>query len=156
MAEEQMSSGEGVAGWPKGGKFFEVMDFKGLNTQSPRQSIDDQEQSYIENLFPVGPGNLRAMYDIGSSIYTASGKTIVMIFAYNVGSTSYMAAFFSDGSALQINIATMATTVISNTTNTFYTANGNLPQCVQWGNSGILIVGSVTTNGYWAWDGTEK
>ncbi len=155
MAEQQaQQGGEAVSGWPRGGKFFEVADFKGLNTQSPRQSIDDQEQSYIENLFPVGAGNLRAMYDIGTSIYTASGQTIIEIFAYNIGAVPYMAVFFSNGEAIQVNINTSAATTISSTANTFYTSGGNLPQCVQWGNNGILIVGTVTTSGYWAWDGT--
>ena len=157
MAEEgqqEAAGGSGLPGWPTEGKFFEIDNFKGLNTQSPRQSIDDSECSYMENFFPIAEGNLRAMWDIGSSIYTAVGKTIVEIFFYNIGSNNYCASFFSDGTAIQINTSSMATTTISSTGGTFYTAGGSLPQAVQWGTSGILIVSSTSSNGYYAWDGT--
>ena len=42
---------------------FELMtldQFKGLNQQSKQGSIDDQEEFWNENLFAIGPGNLRS------------------------------------------------------------------------------------------------
>lgn len=137
----------------KEGRFFELEKFGSLNTQAARQSIEENEFSWLENMMPIGDGNLRALYSNGSSIYTtAAGTTVIYKFFYNIGSSNYVAVFQSDGSAVQLNLATLGTTTIGSA-GTFYNGT-SLPAASQFGNSGLVIVGVVTGSDYWAWDGT--
>jgi len=48
---------------------FTLEKFSGLNQQSPRGSIDDQEEFWNENLFAIGPGNLRTCWGPSDPIY---------------------------------------------------------------------------------------
>lgn len=140
-------------GFPEGAKTFDLIDFAGLNTKAKRSAIEDQELSWVENFLPIGNGNLRTMYGKGSNAYTATGgKTIVYYFFYNISSTPYAVIFLSDGTAIQMNTLTNATTTISAVASTFYNG-GTLPGCGQWGSQYLLIVGTVSTNSYWVWDG---
>lgn len=129
--------------------------YGGLNTKASRNAIQDNEFAWLENMMPIGDGNLRATATNGSTLYTAAGSTtIVYYFFYNIGSTNYVAVFQSDGSAVQVNTVTASTTAIA-AAGTFYDGT-SLPAAAQWGTSGIVIV-SVRTgnaNNYWAWDGT--
>lgn len=60
---------------------FTLDQFKGLNQQSQRGSIDDQEEWFDENLFAIGPGNLRSCWGPSPSFYTVpAGYTIRRIF----------------------------------------------------------------------------
>jgi hypothetical protein len=59
----------------------------------------------------------------------------------------------SDGSAIQINMSTMAHTTIG-VAGTFYlSASGFVPFARQWGSTYLLICNRNTTNDYWVWDG---
>lgn len=51
---------------------------KGINQQSKRASIDDQESFWMENLFPLDKGNLRACWGASDPIYTAPGSTTIL------------------------------------------------------------------------------
>lgn len=149
-----------VGGQPEGGKFFELQQFEGLNTRAARQAIGDNEFFWIENMFPVGPANLRAMYGKGMDTYIApSGKTVVWFFHYVLLGVPYIAIFLSDGTAVQVNLDTNAQTSISATTGKFY--NGTfLPDAVQWGSQYLLIISrnstdpNTTEDGYAVWDGS--
>lgn len=131
---------------------FVLSNFDGMNQQSPRISILDQEVTWMENLVPIGQGNARSLYGVGAPIYTASPKIVIYGFAYNIASISYHVLFFSDGTAVQVKDSDLTTVAISSVAGTFYTSN--LPFCAQWGSSGIIIVSPDTPNGYWVWDGT--
>jgi hypothetical protein len=140
-------------------KFFTLEKFATLNTKNARPSIGDQEFSWIENMMPIGDGNLRAMPSNGSSIFTApGGLTIIYMYFYNIGSTTYAAIFLNDGTATQVNLVTQAQTVISANPGQFFPGSAALnnpaPACAQYGQSGIIIVTTASTNGYYAWDGT--
>jgi hypothetical protein len=146
-------SGGGLHGFPPEGKMFTLSEFAGLNTRSPRMAIEDQEMSWCENMFPIANGNLRSLYGVGPSIYTATGgKTIVYHFFYNIGSTQYAFVCLSDGTAVQVNVVTHAVTTISSVANTFYNGT-SFPSCSQWGNQFLLIVSNTSSNGYYLWDG---
>lgn len=140
----------GVPGVPPDFEIFAVENFKGINTKASRPAIDDQEFSWLENWFPIGDGNMRTLYDQGTSIYTASGDTILFHYMYNIGSTQYAIVFLTSGKADQVNVNTMAVTHISAVANTFYNG-GNFPDVTQFGSSGLVI---ISYNGYYAWDGT--
>jgi hypothetical protein len=92
--------------------------WKGLNQQSTRGTIDDQEEFWNENLFAVGPGNLRSCWGHGPAIYTCpQGVTILRIFFGFIGyPTPQFAApglpnggrmgwmFLSDGNIDQVDL----------------------------------------------------
>ena len=140
-------------GRPEGFSLFSPFPFGGMNQQSSRIAIADQEFWWRENFVRIGDGNLRTTWDIGTPIYTASGKTIVSFFFYYINDEDYAAIFFSDGTAIQLDIDLGTSISISSTTGTFYTAGGNLPACVQWGSQYLLISNDNTSNDYWIWDG---
>jgi hypothetical protein len=99
-------------------ELFTLEDWKGLNQQSSRSSIDDQEEWWNENFFAIGPGNLRTCWGHGPSIYNApSGTTILRIFFGFIGyPTPQFAApgpqyggrlgwmFLSDGNVDQVDL----------------------------------------------------
>lgn len=152
--EQQQQNTQDQGGPPKSWKSFDLQEFDGINTQSPRQSIEDNQFSWLENFFPVGRGNMRAMYGKGTDLYTApAGKTLVYFFHYVLAGTAYVVVFLSDGTAYQINAVTGIPTTISAVATTFY-AGAQLPGCNQWGSKYLQIVNNITTNGYWLWDGT--
>jgi len=134
--------------------------FGTLNTKAKRTSIDDNEFAWLENMIPIGDGNLRALYDNGASIYTPGvGRTIVLSFPFNLAAVSYWAVFLDNGTAVQVRQSDGATTTITATANTFRCTASFTPGCCQWGSKYLLIVvdDSVlgATNGYFIWDGTS-
>lgn len=149
-----MTRNEGVPSAGSEGSFYTLQKFQGINTKSGRSAIEDQEFSWLENLMPIGDGNLRAMNSNGAVLHTAAtGLTIPYFFPYNIGANNYLAEFYSNGTANQIDTSNSAVTVITTATGTFV-SSGNNPFAVQWADNGILIVSLSQANGYWAWDGT--
>lgn len=149
-----MADGKSNIGFPPDFQYVGIEEWKGLNTKPKRAAIDDQQSYWLENIMPIGAANARAVYGRGTTLYTApGGKTIVFYQFYNIGSTDYCGVFLSDGTAYQIKLSDSSSTTISSTASTFYNG-GDLPALVQYGNSGILIVSTSKTDGYWAWDGT--
>lgn len=150
---------EGQGGRQQGGpsptwKFFDLQDFGGLNTLSPRQSIEDNEFAWLENFFPIARGNLRTLYGKGAAAYTApAGRTIVFHFFYVLQGTPYAFVCLDNGTAIQVNLNTLANTTISGVANTFYSGS-QLPACVQWGRKYLQIVNNNATSSYYIWDGT--
>jgi hypothetical protein len=91
----------------------------GLNQQAGRGAIGDDEQWWNENLFAIGPGNLRSCWGRGLPIYTApTGVTILRIFFGFIGDTTpqfsapppgaYGWMFLSDGTIDQVDLDTSA------------------------------------------------
>lgn len=89
----------------------------GLNQQAGRGTIGDDEQWWNENLFAIGPGNLRSCWGPGPSIYTApAGIRILRIFFGFIGDTTpqfsapppgkYGWMFLSDGTIDQVDLDT--------------------------------------------------
>lgn len=138
-----------------GTKFFGPAPFAGMNVQASPIFIADQEFVYVENFLKLGDGNFRTAWDVGTPLYSApAGKTIVMFYFYTIGESYYAVVFLSDGSAIQVNAVSGATTTIGPAT-TFYTSsNGDLPATSQWGTQYLLISNKNTNNDYWAWDGS--
>lgn len=91
--------------------------WKGLNQQGRRGSIDDQEEWWNENLFAIGTGNFRSCWGAGPAIYTCPpGVQILRIFFGFIGyPTPQFAApppgrlgwmFLSDGTVDQVDLDT--------------------------------------------------
>lgn len=125
-----------------------------LNLQDSPPAIDDKEFSYLENMLRVGNGYMRACPDVASPLYTATGKKIVYFFWYNIGLIDYVAIFFDDGTAVQVQQSNAVETVISATAGTFYVTGGGLPVASQSGSQYLLIANNNTSNDYWIWDGS--
>lgn len=137
-------------------KSFLLEQFGGLNTRAKRTAIEDNEFSWLENFYPIGNGNLRTLYDKGSTLYTApGGRTILHYVPYNIGSTSYIAVFLDNGTAYQVNVANGAITTISASANTFYNGTSSIPAAAQWKSELLVIVGDPSDNGFWLWNGTS-
>lgn len=156
---------------------FEVQtldQWKGLNQQGRRGSIDDNEEWWNENLFAIGPGNLRSCWGHGPAIYTApAGKKILRIFfgfignetaQFNVpppGRLGWM--FLSDGTIDQVDLDNRQVTHVGGAGSQVWQIV--VPQywasAVVWrpqffgniaGQQGGVLFGSPA--GLYAWDGT--
>jgi hypothetical protein len=144
-------------GLPAGLKLLGPRRMNGMNQTDSRFYIDDEELFYVENLIRLGNGRYRALYDIGTPLYTVpanANKTIASFFWFNIGFVFYCAVFYSDGTADQVD--TMGNVVtISAIPGTFYRgSNTPLPACCQSGTALLLISNNNTNNDYWIWDGT--
>ena len=149
--------------------------WKGLNQQGQRGSIDDNEEWWNENLFAIGPGNLRSCWGHGPAIYTApSGTTILRMFfgfignetgQFNVpppGQLGWM--FLSNGAIDQVDLNTRTVTHVTSATTTNpwepitpqYWASAVVWRPQFFGNilgqQGGVLFGSP--KGLYAWDGT--
>jgi hypothetical protein len=146
--------------------------FKGLNQQARRASIDDQEEWWNENLFAIGPGNLRSCWGHGPAIYTApSGTQILRIFFGFIGyPTPQFAApgppyggrlgwmFLSDGTVDQVDLDLQTVTPLGQIWEPI--APQYYASAVVWrprffgsvaGQNGGVLFGSP--QGLYAWDG---
>ena len=141
-------------GLPQGFHLYSPFPFGGMNVQASPLAMDDKEFLYNENFLRLGDGYLRTAWDVGTPLHTApAGLSIVYFFFFTIGPTYYVAIFLSDGSAVQVNVATNAVTQLG-IPGTFYRASdGQLPGTSQWGTLFLLIGNHNTTNDYWAWDG---
>lgn len=102
-----------------------IDQWRGVNQQGRRGSIDDQELWWDENYFPIGPGNLRSNWGMGPKIYTpASGARILRMFFGFIGfPTPQFAApppgrfgwmFLDNGVVEQVDLDTKAVTTVGN------------------------------------------
>jgi len=130
-----------------------------MNASSGRTSIGDQESWWMENLFPIGPGNLRAAYGPSAALYTTPGPTIRRIFFTNIDGVNplgFMA--LDDGTIDQVNLNNGAVTSLGpvwTPVAPHYWLDIKLWQPNQFGNvagqHGGVVIGSP--KGLYAWDG---
>ena len=145
----------------------------GLNQQARRGTINDQEQWWNENLFTIGPGNLRSCWGPGPALYTApAGTTILRIFFGFIGyPTPQFAApgppyggrlgwmFLSNGHVVQIDLDGLSPTTdigaIWEPVSPQYWASAKVWRPRFFGSvlgqQGGVLFGSP--QGYYAWDG---
>lgn len=123
-------------------------DFRGMNTKANRTAIDQNEFSYLENVMPIGYGNLRVVPTYGSVLATV-GSVPEYVQSGNIGNTNYLFVFQTDGRCQAMNLATNALTTVA-AAGTFSSAGC---QVAQWKNERILIIDP--NNGYYNWNGTN-
>ncbi|PWT76098.1 MAG: hypothetical protein C5B60_04465 [Chloroflexi bacterium] len=145
----------------------------GLNQQLTRGTIDDQEAWWNENLYGIGPGNLRSCWGPSDPVYTAPAGTEIlrMFFGYIGGPTAATPQwtmpppgrlgwmFLSDGNVDQVDLDTQAVTRIGQVWTPIPPWNwgslkvwrpgwvGNIA-----GQQGGVVIGSP--QGLYAWDGS--
>jgi hypothetical protein len=141
-----------VLGLPENMNPLVFHGFTGLNTKASRPAITDTETSWCFNWMPLGPDNIRTLYDVGAPIFTAnSGASVSAFYFGNIADKPICVSFNNNGSITQINTSTKVTTsmagagTIANPTNQIGMS--------QWGSQFILIC-APQTNGYFIWDGT--
>ena len=149
-----------------------VEQWRGLNQQSKRGSIDDQEEWWNENFFAVGPGNLRTCWGPSAPIYTAPAGTTILrtFFGFYGNQTPQFSSpppgamgwmFLSDGTVDEVDLDTSATTglraqgAIWDAIGPQFWASAKVwrPQFIgsQAGQQGGVLFGSP--KGLYAWDG---
>jgi hypothetical protein len=153
--------------------------FSGLNQQAQRGSIDDQEEWWNENLFAIGPGNLRSCWGHGPAIYTTPGPPIRRIFFGFIGNETPQFGvpppgrlgwmFLDDGNVDQVDLDTQVVTRIGQIWDpvTSLDPTTGLQRPTYWasakvwrpqffgnvaGQQGGVLFGSP--KGLYAWDGT--
>jgi hypothetical protein len=150
MADEEQQAGAARSQRPRP---LVCENFIGMNTATTRAGVDERQAYWIDGWIPLSPRNLRTMYGVGSPLYTApAGKSIVCYYFYNLGATPYAFVFLSDGSAVQVNANTGATTTAMPAGTILLPSITSLGVS-QYGQQYLIIVASQT-NGYWVWDGT--
>jgi hypothetical protein len=151
-------------------EILELQQFEGLNQESPRASIGDNEEWWNENLFAVGPGNLRSCWGPSAPIYQApAGVTILRIFFgfYGKGTPTFGFPppgrmgwmFLSNGNVDEVDLDTGAVTTLAGIWEPiapYYWASAKVWRPAWVGNIagevGGVLFGSPL--GLFAWDGT--
>lgn len=124
---------------------FEV--FNGMNTQSARQDLAEDEAAWMENLQPIGPNNLLTVPSPKAKLTTITGETILQEFFAPINGVDYLMCFCASGAAYQVRLSNGAQTKFANA-GTFSTN----PDMTIWNLQRILIADSQA--GYCTWDGT--
>ena len=126
-----------------------VKDFKGINTKANRTSIQETEFAWLENVMPIGFGNLKVVGKQTAVGTITWGGTVYYMGQGNIGGSEYLFAFFTNGGAEYVNLSTNAKSTLAASS----TFSGSTTQITQWKNERILIIDS--TYGYASFDGTN-
>src|SRR5215469_17668981 len=80
--------------------------FQGIETQTSRAGVPDQQMFWCDGFMPIAPRRLRTLWGVGTKYTFPAG--IVCFFFYNIGAIPYAAVFLADGSVWQFNTVTNA------------------------------------------------
>ena len=143
-----------MAASPEQRKQYQVVkSFKALNTKANRTAIADEEFSWIENVQPIGFGNLKTVN--APDNVTISGNNVTWtnnvstLTNFNINNTDYIAAFEDDGKAEYFNVTSNSTGTIANAS-TFSTSG---IRSRQWKDDRAIIIDP--DKGYKTWDGAN-
>lgn len=123
-------------------EYMAMRAFKGINTQSSRTALNQDECAWLENLMPVGAAFMPAVPYQGTSIATIESSSSLH-HAY-IGTINWMISFTAAGGAEAVNLGTSATVTIAPGA-TFTT-----PAMDQWKSERIVI---ADPSGMYSWDG---
>lgn len=143
-----------MAASPEQKKQYSVIKtFKGLNTKANRTAIDESEFAWIENIQPIGNGNLSVVptfsYPQASGANVTFANTVTSFTSFNVNNIDYITAFESDGRAeyYNLNSSSKANLAVSGT------FSGTGVRAKQWKNERALILDP--SKGFYTWNGTN-
>jgi hypothetical protein len=122
-------------------------DYGGVNTQADRKSIKDNEFAWLENVMPIGHGNLRSIPFQSVGLLASTLPNCYYMAEGNISNVDYMMMFCADGSAYQVNLTSYAVTTIG-AAGTFSASGAAMSQ---WKNERIVI--ADPTKGFFDWDG---
>src|SRR6266511_2428469 len=121
---------------------------RGINQTSARTAIRDDELFWLENVQPIGNGNLQILPPPAASIATiAAGVATLWGFTIKLAGvqTSRLFTVNNDGSMSQINPSTGAVVTVAPAATVTTKARLSM-----WQDTPLLI---SDTNGYFSWDG---
>lgn len=152
QGSQQQNDSGGISG-RRGPAPLMFETFAGINTSTTRAGVPDEQAYWLNGWMPIAPRNLRTLWGVGPALYTVTpGIEIVCFYFYNIGSTPYAVLFQSDGSAVQVNTLTGATTVVL-VSGTIVNSTVSQLGISQYGQQYLIIVANQT-DGYWIWDGS--
>lgn len=124
-----------------------LRNFQGVNTQAARQVIGDDQFAWIENVMPVGFGNMPAVPGPSAVLVSWPG-TAYHIRSVNLLAVPYEIVFTTDGACYAVNLVSNVLVTVA----TVGTLSGQRSEVAQWENSIAIIVD--VTKGYFTWDAT--
>lgn len=129
-----------------------IKQFEGVNTKANRTAIKETEFSYLENVMPIGFGNLKvtpSYNDLGVTFLS----NVVNLFSCNLGGVDYLIAFEADGGAEFVDVTDPENVTIDVIADPgTFTADGTM-RVSQWRDKYLMILDPV--KGYFLWDGTD-
>lgn len=144
-----------MAASPEQRKQYHVTkDFRGINTKADRTSIDQNEFAWLENVQPVGAGNLRVLpaqvtVNTSSNVAVAWSNTVSHMDSCNIKNNDYLVAFKADGSAQAFNLTTSTLSNVASA-GTFSVSG---VQMTQWKDERAMIIDPQ--KGLFSWDATN-
>ena len=143
-----------MAASPEQKKNYQVTKaFKGMNTRPNRTALDNEEFAWLENVQPIGFGNLKAVGT--SSTVQVSGSalawanTVSSIYSCNIKNIDYIVAFEADGRAEYLEMDTLTKGTLA-TAGTFSASGVRMKQ---WKNDRAII--SDPSKGYFTWNAID-
>lgn len=119
--------------------------WKGVNTQSARNTLPEEAWFHLENLQPIGPGNIHTIDNLSSLLFDYAADPIYWSQYVNIQGIDYLLQFATTGRLFAYKIADGTQTLIKSG------LAGSGTRVAQWKNTQALIVDST---GYYSWDGT--
>jgi hypothetical protein len=119
--------------------------FKGMNTRANRTAIDADEFAWLENIQPIGFGNLKVV-PYSSNVAVTWSNTVASIYSVNINNSDYICAFQQNGGAQYYKIDTATFGNIASS-GTFSNAGVRISQ---WKNDRALIIDP--NKGYYTWN----
>ena len=139
-----------MAASPEQKKNYQVVKaFKALNTHSNRTAIDETEFSWIENIQPIGYGNLKFVSQSSNVANVTWGNTVTHLDSAYLNGADYVFAAQADGRIEYYNITTSTKGTVANA-GVFSGANVTF---AQWKAERVMI--SDPNKGLYSWDGTS-
>lgn len=125
-------------------------DFEGVNAQSQRTAIGDNEFSYLENLQPIGYANLKTVPEISAGLIDYGADSIYWMQSANINNIEYIFLFATNGKIFAYNVAANTSSHI----NPAAALSGSNSRMAQWkgGTSGVALF--IDSTGYFAWTGS--
>jgi hypothetical protein len=128
--------------------YLVTKQFKGINSKSNRTAIEETEFSWLENIMPLGYGNLKAL-NAPDNQSVSFGNTVTQLFSVNINNKDYALAFQADGRCEYVDLATNTKGNVA-VTSTF--SNSGM-RVSQWKSERALILDPA--KGYYTWNGTN-
>ena len=126
-----------------------IKDFKGVNTKNNRTVIGDGEFGWLENVQPVGFGNLRTIEGASQLDNVTFANNVASLHSVNINNTEYVLALQENGGAQYV---VLSSGTFGNIASSGTFSNTGV-MVTQWKNERALIIDP--NNGYKSWDGTN-
>ncbi|CAB4127537.1 hypothetical protein UFOVP95_6 [uncultured Caudovirales phage] len=140
-----------MAASPEQKKNYQVVkSFKGMNTRPNRTALENEEFAWLENVQPIGFGNLKV---VGTSTTIQSSgsdlawaNSVSSIYSCNINNVDYVVAFEANGGAEYLRLDTNVKGTLASAGT--FSASG--VRMKQWKNERAMI--SDPYKGYFTWD----